>query len=130
MVNFPGPILDLIYSVILESYSPAYLLVSRDGRLLKAGGKLAAYGIPALQKDRGVGEQIYFLAGLLPIGNRYEYIPRLTLESGISADIYLFSDDEGDWVLLLDATDERIELARTQQKANELSLLRERAQQV
>lgn len=46
------------------------------------------------------------------------------MESGISADVHIFSADEGDWVLLLDATLYESQRSLVQQKGNDLSLIR------
>ena len=46
--------------------------------------------------------------------------------NGLSADVYLFPGNEGDWVLLLDATLEENQRSRIQQKVNDLRLLLEK----
>ncbi len=50
----------------------------------------------------------------------------MTMESGISADVHIFSSEQGYWLLLLDATLKEAHLVALQQEANELRLFRDR----
>lgn len=122
MLNIPSPVLDYIHSITVENRSLAYLLVSRDGCLSNWGGNLTAYGITNLQKGEYVGEQVCFLEGLLPLDGSPIFLPCIKVEDGLSTDVHLFPGDEGDWVLLLDATLEENQRRLIQQKCNDLSL--------
>ncbi len=96
----------------------------KDGRLSKWGGKLSLYGFTNLQQGEYVAGQILFLTGLLPLNGLPIILPCVEMESGISADVHIFSTDEGDWVLLLDATLYESQRSLVQQKGNDLSLIR------
>lgn len=127
MEDIPTPVLDYVCNLIVAERSLAYLLVTKDGRLLRWGGKLSAYGIDNLQQGEYASDRLIFLAGLLPIDDTPVFLPCTDMESveqGFCADVHIFAGDEGDWVVLLDASLERKQHYLMQQKGNELSLLR------
>ncbi|MBH8551671.1 hypothetical protein I8751_04630 [Nostocaceae cyanobacterium CENA357] len=126
MLDIPTPVVNYILSFLIEARSLAYLLVKKDGCLLAWGGKLAAYGITNLCKGENIGEQIFFLEGLLPLDDAYLFLPLIKIEHGICIDIHIFSSQEGDWVLLLDSTRDENYLSPIQQKTNDHSLLQEK----
>lgn len=126
MRDLPTPVLDYIHTLTIKNYSPAYLLVKKDGCLSSWGGKLAKYGVTNLQIGEYVEEKVCFLQGLLPLDNSPVFLPCIRTEDGLYADIHIFSGDEGDWVLLLDATLEENQRHLIQQKGNDLSLLRQK----
>jgi class 3 adenylate cyclase len=125
MLDLPFPVLNYIHSRTIANRNPAYLLVEKTGRLSNWGGQLTVYGITNLQKGEDVGKQVFFLSGLLPVDGSDLFLPCLKTETGLSIDIHIFTTDEGDWVLLLDATLEESQRQLVQQKANDLSLLRQ-----
>ncbi|MCX7593096.1 MAG: hypothetical protein N2235_04930 [Fischerella sp.] len=126
MPNFPNSVINYIMNMMVETRSLAYLLVNKDGYLSAWGGKLAAYGVQNLQKDENVGQQVFFLEGLLPLNDFPLFIPRMKTEYGICADIHLFPSEEGDWVLFLDATLEEMQLSLIQQQVNNSILIQEK----
>lgn len=125
MLYLPDPVVDYIYKLTVEHYSPAYLLVNKDGRLSHWGGKVSLYGLTNLQQGEYVEQQVLFLAGLLPVSGLPIFLPCVKMESGISADVHIFSAEEGDWVLLLDASLYENQHSLAQQKVNDLSLIRQ-----
>ncbi|MBW4573596.1 MAG: hypothetical protein KME31_38300 [Tolypothrix carrinoi HA7290-LM1] len=126
MQNVPAAVAAYVLTLMLEQLSLAYLLVSKDGYLLTWGGKLAAYGVTNLEKGTNVGEQIFFLEGLLPLDDFPLFLPRMKTEYGICADVHIFPTEEGDWVLLLDATKDETQLSVIQQQVNDSSLSQEK----
>ena len=126
MVEPPSPIRDYLQNLTGEQYSPAYLLVNRDGILAEMGGELENYGLTELQKGVSVEEQVFFLTGILPQDDSKSVLDCIEVKPDVFADIHVFPGDEGFWVLLLDATSEAKQQFVIQQKANELSLLRDR----
>lgn len=127
MQDIPPPVLDYIRNSIVTERSLAYLLVAKDGRLLRWGGKLSAYGINNIQQGEYVSDRLIFLAGLLPLDDAPVFLPCTDVESveqECYADVHIFAGNEGDWVVLLDASLERKQHHLMQQKGNELSLLR------
>ena len=124
MLELPAPLLDYIHTITVENRSLAYLLVRKDGCLSKWGGNLSAYGFTDLQQGEYVGEQVFFLEGLLPLQSSPIFLSCIKTEYGVSADVHLFPSDEGDWVLLLDATLDELQRSLIQQ-GNDLSLIRQ-----
>lgn len=126
MLNIPSPIIAYLIALMLENRSLAYLLVRKDGSLLAWGGKLDDYGVTNLEKGLNIGQQIFFLEGLLPLDDFPLFLPRLKTEEGICADVHIFPSEEGDWVLLLDATLDEMQLSLLQQQANDSILSQEK----
>lgn len=126
MLNIPAPIIAYLIALMLENRSLAYLLVRKDGSLLAWGGKLDDYGVTNLEKGLNIGQQIFFLEGLLPLDDFPLFLPRLKTEEGICADVHVFPSEEGDWVLLLDATLDEMQLSLLQQQANDSVLSQEK----
>lgn len=127
MQNIPPIVVDYACKLIVEDRSLAYLLVAKDGRLLSWGGKLSVYGINNLQIGEYASDRLVFLAGLLPLTEKSVFLACTGidyLKEGFCADVHIFAGDEGDWVLLLDASLEGRQQHLIQQKGNELSLLR------
>lgn len=126
MLDVPAPVVAYIITFMLEQFSLAYILVKKDGCLSAWGGKLGAYGVTNLQKGTNAGEQIFFLEGLLPLDDSPLFLPRIKTEYGICADVHILPTTEGDWVLLLDASRDEIQLSLIQQQVNDFSLFQEK----
>jgi hypothetical protein len=126
MLEIPESIIAYILNFMLESRSLAYVLVSKNGNLSTWGGKLAAYGIMNLRENENVGQQIFFLEGLLPLDDSPLFLPQVKTEEGICADVHIFPSSEGDWVLLLDATLDEMHLSLIQQLAYDSILFRDK----
>ncbi|WP_299410333.1 hypothetical protein [Acaryochloris sp. IP29b_bin.148] len=124
MLNLPQPIVTFLCSTVVRDRFPAYLQISKDGALLAFGGDCDRYGLNPLTLHNLVDEQIFFLAGLLPLEESALHIPFLQIEEDIIAEVHLFAEQEQDWVLLFDATTENAKHVLIQQKVNDLSLLR------
>jgi hypothetical protein len=126
MLDVPIPVVAYILTMIVETRSLAYLLVKKDGCLSAWGGKLAVYGVNNLRKGENIGQQVFFLEGLLPLDDVPLFLPRMKTEYGICADVHIFPAEEGDWVLLLDATLDEMQLSLIQQQANNSVLSHEK----
>lgn len=116
MRDLPLPIRDFILSLTDEMLSPAYLLVTEDGRLIESGGDLESYGLKELEKDMDVSEQIPFLVGVLPIESKSLFLPHVQTTPSVFADVYIFNREQGTWILLLDSTAETARHQTMQQK--------------
>ncbi len=130
MLDVPTSVISYVINLMLERRSLAYLLVKKDGCLSSWGGKLADYGVNNLQKGENIGQQIFFLEGLLPLDDFPLFLPCLKAGEGICADIHMFPSEEGDWVLLLDATVDEMQLSLIQQQANEFVLQHEKVTRI
>ena len=119
---FPSPIQAHIDKLIDEDRSPAYLLADATGKLLAAGGQLALYGLDALTVGADITEQLYQLAGQLPLTGDEPVLDCVQTETGAYADWHFLKTDDGDYILFLDATLYQKHQHGMQQKGNELSL--------
>lgn len=122
MAELPQAIRDFIMELTEDHRSPAYMLVNAEGNLLEWGGDLSAYDIAGLERGINVGDRVPLLQGLLPLETNNIFLPHVSTGAGLFADVYLFSRQEGTWVLLLDSTADATKRQRMQQKANDLSL--------
>lgn len=125
MSELPSTVTDYLCKHTSKIYSPAYLLV-QDGILSNWGGKLSFYGFINLQRGENIGEQVLFLSGILPLDGSNLFLPCIQMENGIFADVHIFSENQVNWVLLLDATLEENQRRLLQQKGNDLSLLQQK----
>jgi hypothetical protein len=126
MPEVPESIITYILNFMLESRSLAYLLVTKEGNPSTWGGKLAAYGIRNLRENENIEQQIFFLEGLLPLDDSPLFLPQVKTDEGICADVHIFPSLEGDWILLLDATLDQVQLSLIQQLAHDSILFREK----
>ena len=108
----------------IKKRSPVYLYTGKDGCLLEWDGNIEAYGIKSLHRNQPVGQQVFFLNDFLPLDHGSLFFPCVKPGAQISTDIHIFHTDDGDWTLLLDATEEELRQKRVQQKGNEIRLLR------
>lgn len=122
MTDLPTPIRDFINSLTEDTRSPAYLLVNEEDGLSEWGGDLESYGITGLRKNMDVTEQIFFLAGVLPLDTNSAFLPNVQSTEGVFADVYVFRRDQGTWVLFLDATAGVVRRQSMQQKTYDLRL--------
>ncbi|MGE0128599.1 MAG: sensor histidine kinase [Blastocatellales bacterium] len=126
MSNLPAPVLTYMNHLASEQRSPAYFLSDRDGVLLRWGGHIQLYGISNLQAGAPIGEQIFFLEGMLPLNDDGTLLPFLQTDSGRAADLHLFPTPEGDCALLLDASEQESQQQMLQQERYDLHLNHQR----
>ncbi|MGB3757722.1 MAG: hypothetical protein WBA07_15315 [Rivularia sp. (in: cyanobacteria)] len=122
-MDIPLPVSSYLINFIRESRSLAYLFVGKDGYLDSWGGKLNQYGIANLHQGENASQQILFLEGLLPLDGFPLFLPCVKTEIGVCADVHLFPEKEGDWVLLLDATWDEMQIFKVQQEVNSSCLM-------
>ena len=122
-MDIPLPISNYLINFMKETRSLAYMFVGKDGSLSSWGGKLTVYGVGNLERGKNASQQIFFLEGLLPLDDFPLFLPCVKTNRGICADIHLFPEDEGDWVLLMDATWDEIQIFKVQQDVNSSRLM-------
>jgi len=98
--------------------------VEPDGKVLDHGGDCDRYGFSDLDRSQPIGTQLDYLEGLLPLDGTPLELPLIQVMTDIYADLHLFTDQAGDWVLFLDSTQHARRIHEVQQQSNELSLLR------
>lgn len=126
MDDFPSPVQAYLNTRMVETSVPAYLLVDKTGHLTDWGGELAAYGVADLHTGQDIAQHFPLLEGLLPLDDLPLLLPCIEMDTGRSANLHLFSTEEGDWVVLLDVTSEVTQRRLLQQKLNDLSLCQDK----
>jgi PAS domain S-box-containing protein len=130
MVDLPLPVSRYILTKSIENQSLTYFHTDSTGRLLDWGGTLAVYNIPDLQTGVEIGKQVVFLEGVTPLSDSPLWLPCIEIGVGRFADVHVFSQEDGVWVVLLDVTPEEAQRRRFQQRVNDLNLLCEKQAQV
>lgn len=124
MVSLPPLIARRLQELTYDSRSLAYLQIDGELRVAETGGHLDRHGLGQIRIGDPVLEHAYFLEGLLPIDEPF-YLPAVELAGGRAADIHIYVEGGKAWVMLLDVTPERDSTRRVQQKAYEMTLLKE-----
>ncbi|MCP4345280.1 MAG: adenylate/guanylate cyclase domain-containing protein [Desulfobacterales bacterium] len=126
MKELARPILKYICNLTVKNRSPAFLMLDQDNCIQDWGGKLDTYGIEALEKGEQVEDRMFILNGFFPLDEEHMELQGIETESGVPADIHIFSQDKAVWVLFLDASEEQALQSVLQQKINDLCLLRDK----
>jgi signal transduction histidine kinase len=126
MQALPSPVVGYLQGLLAQTRFPAFLLVDKQGHLRECGGDLSTYGLVHPPKGSPVIAQVPFLTGLLPANDGPIVCPCLEIRAGLFIDLHIFPGDDGDWVLLLDASADAGERRRLQQRVQELTLMLER----
>lgn len=117
MDEFPAPVAEFLRRMAIDHRAPAYLHSTREGDLVSSGGCLERYGLSGLTPGAAVEDQVLFLFGELPLSEENRSIPFVQMDGMPPTDVHLFRGDEGDWVVLLDAS----ESERRQQQLQQIS---------
>ncbi len=123
-IDLPEPVQEHLKSLFVRSQFPAYFHVAHDGTLLERGGACDRYGLRGLECGKSAGDQLDFLAAMLPLDGQWFFLPRLMIHDFRVVDAHFIPGDGDDWVVLLDTTDEANQETIAQQQANNLSLLK------
>src|ERR1700734_165286 len=112
--------------LVKSQRSVAHLLISNELVLIEAGGELKYYGLGDLKHGDSASEQLPFLEGLLPLAESPFLLESVGMPGGNVADVHLFAEEDGTWVVLLDVTVEHDQARKMQQKAYDMTLLSQR----
>jgi signal transduction histidine kinase len=126
MRDLPRCVADALDAITYVQRALAYLQIDARLTLVGAGGKLDNYGLGAVRLGKGATDQASFLEGLLPLSEAPFFLSCVEIGAGRAADIYFYLDEGSTWVVLLDATAEREQARRMQQKAYDVTLLQEK----
>ena len=126
MMGLPPGVTEALQSVTYGRRALAYLQIDAGLRLVGAGGNLKNYGLDALRLGDPAPDQAFFLEGILPLEEAPFFMPSIELACERAADLHFYVEDGCVWVVLLDATAERDQARRVQQKAYDMTLLREK----
>jgi hypothetical protein len=119
MPKLPESVVKFLYSTQIERRSPAYLLLDKRGTLVDWGGNTLLYGIENLSVGELIQSQVGLLAEMIPF-RESPFCIKFVRFGSKTADVHLFSSDEGDWVVLLDVSPEEEQIRSIQQERNEL----------
>lgn len=121
--DLPDCVGDYMAGVCIRCRRPAYFLV-KENRMVQSGGDPAYYGIEGGRLFASVDEALPFAVGTVPLDGEPFVISTLLIRDDLYAEAHFLPSDEGDWILLLDATESAHRVAQVQQNSNELSLLK------
>lgn len=127
MHDLPNPVRALVCDISIAERTIAYLRVDERGTVTDAGGALVALGLGSVRVGAEAASVLAALAGALPADETPFCFSALALDSGSFADVHVFGDPTGAWVVLVDRTDQVHERRIAQQLANDMSLLRAEA---
>src|SRR4051812_16017889 len=130
MHGLPKEVSSWIFNFFYNGNSVAYLKIDTQLCVAAKGGNVEHYGLSSLRIGEPVAEQLEFMEGLLPCPELPFHIAMVELPGGRVADLHFFADNACVWLLFLDATAERDNRQRLQQKAYEMTLLQERERQL
>jgi serine phosphatase RsbU (regulator of sigma subunit) len=122
----PASVAESLHALIHRQRELAYLQLDAELRLVGAGGHLEYYGLDSLEIGVPACEQVFFLEGLLPPTESPSFVRSLEIVADRAADLQFYVDGDYIWVVLLDVTAERDESRRMQQRAYDMTLLREK----
>ncbi len=126
MSTFPPRVLTFLQEQAIDAQAPAFLLLADDGRMLDWGGALEAYGIRDPERGVDAVERVPLLQGILPLRTPRESVPLVETDAGVVADVDVFRDADGTWVVLRNVTGAVERERALQQSRNAMQLLEER----
>ncbi|MBM2715811.1 adenylate/guanylate cyclase domain-containing protein [Mesorhizobium caraganae] len=130
MHGLPKEVRSWIFNFFYNGHSVAYVKIDAQLCVAAKGGNVEHHGLSSLRIGKPVAEQLEFMEGLLPCPELPFHIPMVELPSGRVADLHFFADDDCVWLVFLDASAERANRQRLQQKAYEMTLLQEREREL
>lgn len=114
--------------LMLTDRRGAVLRVNAEGGLIEAAGEAALYGLSELKPGANVADAAPVLMSVLPASEQPQVVRLLELAPGVFADVGSVRVNGEDWVVFTDFSEEANLRRQLQQRAVDLSLLREREQ--
>ncbi|MER9397193.1 adenylate/guanylate cyclase domain-containing protein [Mesorhizobium sp. M0615] len=130
MHELPKEVRNWFFNFFFDGHAVAYLKIDAELCIAAKGGNVEHYGLSSLRIGKPVAGQLEFMEGLLPCPELPFRMDMIELPGGRVADLHFFADNACVWLLFLDATAERDNRQRLQQKAYEMTLLQERERQL
>jgi len=119
MIDLPDSVANHLLASEIALRSPAYLLLAKDGEVLRSGGDLGLYGLVPNESTDDADSLVGFLGGMLPLAAESSCLRMVELDSGAIADVHLVPSAQGDWVVFLDARKHAAEIQALHQRKNE-----------
>ena len=113
---------DSICTYFLDRLHPVHFLIDDQGIILSWGGALDDYHIPTPECGMRIDDLLFFVEGLLPIGDDPLVLECVQWREDVVVDVHLFRDARRLWLLLTDAGQKVQSQRRIQQQINELHL--------
>jgi hypothetical protein len=113
-----------------EKRSVAFCFLDQDYQINRFGGSLETYGLRDLQEGQHAENVFPFLEGKFAGSRQSGLMRHMAMKSGVFADVHFIFDENGLWIVLLDATQEVERLTLMQQRGNESNLLKEKIKQL
>lgn len=127
MLTYPNDISEYLMSIIKKNFNPAYLTVDKSGILTDFSSNISDYGLNSFEKGAPLDRQTFYFEGMLPLEKDGElYLPHIKFENNLSADVYIFSQDDKDQIILFNEWEKEEEIFYIQQRSNESSLIKDR----
>ena len=123
--QYPDNVTNKILQITLQTQTFAYLAIDKQGVLVSQGGQLDVIEIQHWKSGDNIFDEALFLTGFFPLSSDYEYIPSYHVNDNTVVDVHLFKDQELDWIILVDKTEDLEWQSQARQKANELRLLQQ-----
>jgi len=126
-MSLPDAVNSYLRQLMTGVFEPAFILVDGENVVREVGGGLARYGLESLAVGQRADDQLWFLAGVLPIdGGDTLVLPSVSVGALCPAHIHLIPVERGTWVLLVDASGEVAQQQVFQQTLNQRDLIRQR----
>lgn len=113
-----------------EKRSVAFCFLDQDYKINRFGGSLETYGLRDLHEGQHAENVFPFLEGTFAGCKQSGLMRHVALESSVFADVHYIFDENGLWIVFLDATQEVERLTLMQQRGNEANLLKEKINQL
>ncbi len=125
MADLPLPVTQYIYRRSVKDRYPAFFSLDKNANVVSWGGMVDHYGLSAPQKGMPVTDILICTEGLFPLAEDSLELDCVEISSETVVDVVVFKDNSGYWLVLFDARKKRARQQVLQQKANELTLLRD-----
>jgi hypothetical protein len=102
----PRPIRLYLEAEGIATRRLTFLLVDGSGTVTDCGGDVAMLAPRQIEIGVPAAKQLAGLSGLLPAGQKPTEIPHCQLEPGLVVHLHVFSTEDGDAVVMVDATPE------------------------
>jgi len=129
-MDLPEPVQEHLKSLFVRSRFPAFIFIAHNGNLVDWGGYCDRYGLTKLRSGKPAGEQIDFIESMLPLNGHWFSLPRILIHDFRVVDAHFVPGDGGDWVVMLDTTEDAERETLIQQQSNDLTLLKQKQEDI
>jgi len=124
--RIPEHITLYLKSIQSEDRIFAYLGLDDHHKVVASGGALTLFGLDNIDESRSIVTQFNLFEGLLPGSNDPVVIPNTQTIKNLIFDLHLFSENDYQWILLIDNTADGKSLQEHQQVRLDNDILQEK----